>query len=94
MVTNVEKRIYLSKFRLSNHDLVIEKGRHLGLEVYLRNCPLCPEIVVEDESHFLLECQTFTFLREEMFFHAENIFPGFENFPKKQRLNLLLTDET
>ena len=46
-VTNVERRITLSKIRLSNHDLMIEKGRHQKLEVNQRNCPFCPVSAME-----------------------------------------------
>ena len=92
-ITNVENRICLSKVRLSNHDLMIEKGRHLRLEAYQRNCPLCPLAVVEDESHFLLECQTFSLLRDEMFLHAKYLFTGFENLSREQKLKYLLSDD-
>ena len=59
-VTNIEKRTHLCKIRLYNHDLNIEKGRHRGLDVYQRECQLCPGQLVEDEIHFLLFCKTFS----------------------------------
>ena len=64
-VRNVKDRISMSKFRLSNHKLMIEKGRHLNMEKMDRKCPFCP--TVEDETHFLLHCRTFSDLRECMF---------------------------
>ena len=51
---NIWDRTALSKFRLSNHDLMIEKGRHQGLEEQQRHCPFC-ENTVETEQHFLME---------------------------------------
>ena len=63
-VSNVKDRISMSKFRISNHKLMIEKGRHLNLAKFDRKCPFCPN--VEDETHFLLHCQTFRVLRENM----------------------------
>ena len=61
-VKNVKDRISMSKFRLSNHKLMIEKGRHLNIERIDRKCPFCP--AVEDETHFLLHCGTFSVMRE------------------------------
>ena len=44
----IEERTALTKFRLSNHLLMIEKGRHLQIEKAARYCPFCP-FKVEDE---------------------------------------------
>ena len=41
----------MSKFRLSNHRLMIEKGRHNILAVHNRKCPFC-FTNIEDETHF------------------------------------------
>ena len=90
---DLEKRIPLTKIRLSNHDLVIEKGRHQGLEVHQRNCPLCSEILVEDELHFLLQCKTYTSIRADRFSQAKIYFPEFDHFSKDQQLKTLLTDD-
>lgn len=49
-------RFIQSKFRLSNHKLMIETGRHKGIEASLRHCPFCPN-TVENEIHFLLDCK-------------------------------------
>ena len=38
-IPNVETRIAVSRLRLSNHQLMIEKGRHLKLDVSQRICP-------------------------------------------------------
>ena len=49
----------LSKFRLSNHKLMIEKGRHLNIRKEFRFCKFCPNII-EDEIHFLTKCKMFS----------------------------------
>ena len=56
-VDNIRHRIALSRFRLSNHNLLIETGRHQRpkLERYERKCFIC-ENKIEDETHFLVEC--------------------------------------
>ena len=37
----IATRIAVSRLRLSNHELMIEKGRHLKLDVNQRICPFC-----------------------------------------------------
>lgn len=47
-------RQIITKFRVSAHDLEIEKGRYIGVKAENRICKLC-ETEVEDEFHFLLK---------------------------------------
>ena len=53
IMANVEKRTAVTKIRLSNHDLMIEKGRHQRLHLSQRNCPFCFGNLLENESHLL-----------------------------------------
>ena len=39
---NFFKRIVMTKFRLTNHSLMIEKGRDINLPKAMRFCPFCP----------------------------------------------------
>lgn len=48
-------RIHLTKFRISNHKLLIETGRYTGKPVNERLCPSCNEI--DTECHFLFQCK-------------------------------------
>ena len=64
---NTNNRKMFSKFRLSNHNLMIEKGRHLKIDKNLRFCPFCPNHI-EDEMHFLLECVCYTTHRRVLFY--------------------------
>ena len=59
---HIDSRIALTKIRLSNHDLMIEKGRLSGVNKTEHFCPFCTDIV-ESEEHFLLRCATFSPLR-------------------------------
>ena len=57
----------VSKLRLSNHSLEIEKGRHRKrnkayVERKNRICKLC-KVEVEDEEHFLLRCTRLAHVR-------------------------------
>ena len=51
IVNNTKNRTTLTKFRLSNHTLMIEKGRHQNIDKNHRFCPCCPTRI-EDEMHF------------------------------------------
>lgn len=59
-----------ARFRCSNHDLMIEKGRYMNIERELRYCPICLSnglYVVETEYHFLLECNEYEEIRQTLF---------------------------
>ena len=64
-IKNVSQRTALTKLRLSNHFLMIEKGRHQSLNLFDRTCPFCPRMV-ENEQHFVLKCPTYSHLREKL----------------------------
>ena len=64
-IQTIKERTALTKFRLSNHVLMIEKGRHQKIDKKYRHCPFCPG-VVEDEKHFLLKCNTYRLIRCEL----------------------------
>ena len=91
-IKNIQDRILLTKFRLSNHRLMIEKGRHLKIPRKLRYCPFCHGSI-EDEIHFLIKCKCFTTHRNTIY---GNITKGkvLENFSVKsdmEKFKFLLT---
>ena len=61
-----EKRKLLTKLRISNHDLEIEKGRHTIPKTPLseRYCTHCNTNSIEDEMHFLLACPKYKSQRQ------------------------------
>ena len=65
-VKKLVDRINLTKLRLSNHVLNIEKGRHNKIHKNLRFCPFC-KTVVEDEIHTTIDCKTYKHLREGLY---------------------------
>ena len=65
VVRNYFIRNQLAKLRTSNHDVMIEKGRHHGIEVANIACEQCDMQRVEDEYQFLLECPKYDDLRRE-----------------------------
>ena len=56
-IGNIMDRTAITKIRLSNHEVMIENGRHQGLQLNQRPCPFCRK-VVENEQHFITSCET------------------------------------
>ena len=79
---NVSDRTALTKLRLSDHSLAIEKGRHENINESDRTCPFCPG-QVEDEFHFLIKCPTFKYLRKSLLDDVEVLCIGF-SYPQDQ----------
>ena len=60
-VRNISFRKELTKLRISNHILLLEKGRYYtpkipSLAGEERLCPICFTNSIESESHFLFDC--------------------------------------
>ena len=60
------ERSLISQLRLGVLPLRIETGRYTRLEVHERLCELCNNGQVEDEAHFLFECDMYNNLRNDM----------------------------
>jgi hypothetical protein len=54
----------MSKFRVSDHKLQIEVGRHNKIPLHERTCTKCQLGAVEDECHVLLLCPAYILARE------------------------------
>ena len=87
----VNERIALTKLRLSNHQLMIEKGRHLDLHRNDRIRPFCPNII-ENEKHFLITCGIYKHLRTHLYTEAKNVYPFICNQPYDVRFIQLMSD--
>ena len=68
-ITDFKLRRQLSRFRLSNHNLHIEKGRHAKPKtpVEQRLCNVCNNKMIEDEFHFICVCKKYDDLRDYFF---------------------------
>ena len=88
-ISCVKERTALTKFRISNHGLMIERGRYSKIDKELRFCPFCPGRV-EDEKHFLLECHTYKYLRSDLYNEVKIIFPSITNQPNDYRFLALM----
>ena len=86
----IKERTALTKLRLSNHLLMIEKGRHLNIDRESRFCPFCPNSV-ENEIHFITQCKPYQFLRRELFSKAETTIPHFSRLNENQKFEVLMS---
>lgn len=84
-------RTQVTKFRLSNHRLMIEAGRHNRIPKEMRFCPFCPKSI-ENESHFLFECSVYQLQRENLLHPITNSIPGFNYFSEGLKLEYMMTD--
>lgn len=92
-IRNAALRQTLTKFRLSNHPLNIEKGRHTTPKTpkEIRFCPFCPT-KVEDEEHFLMECPTYKHPRNKIRTTGPLNTQNFRQLPKKDQFVKLMTN--
>ena len=68
-IVNPLHRTAINKFRLGNHQLRIETGRHTVPKTpeNLRICSLCQSNDIENESHVLFSCAFYNNLRSKVF---------------------------
>ena len=64
-------RKYISSFTISTHRLRIECGRYLGEKPEDRLCNACNTI--EDETHFLCQCQKYESERKILYDNLKDI---------------------
>ena len=65
-ISNDKLRSELAAFRLSAHNLVIERGRHINVPRENRICRLCSMSMVESEFHVLLVCPRYSDIRRDL----------------------------
>ena len=90
-IRNVATRTQVARFRLSNHKLAIEEGRHQKISADLRFCPFCKN-KVECEIHFVTDCPTYTHLRANLYHEMDNEVPSFKYWPPKEKFTLILSN--
>ena len=78
--TNKKYTTSLTRFRLSSHELLIEKERHLHIKREDRLCKYCNMNMVENEHHFLLVCPKYANLRKQYLTNYYCRWPSVEKF--------------
>lgn len=80
-------KIALTKFRLSSHDLAIERGRFENVNRDNRLCKHCNLNMVENEYHFLLVCPLYRDLRKKYLQNYYCHWPTLNKFDDLMRRN-------
>ena len=89
-IRNTKLRCKLTKFRLSNHKLMIEIGRHMKLQKHERICKVC-EKCVEDEIHFLTNCEPYEAIRKHLFDYCTELKPQFPYYTDEEKFIFVMT---
>ena len=90
-IKNLSVRQQVSKFRLSNHRLAIETGRHNRTVLEERFCTFCPG-KIEDEAHFLFDCSMLRYLRDRLIKPQISGIRGFQFFPNNFKVAAIMGD--
>ena len=87
-ISSFKNRQKLTKFRTSDHCLLIETGRYKNIPRQQRLCNICN--VLEDEYHFFLNCELNKQPRTDLFVIIKNKFPSFQNMSPLSKITFLL----
>ena len=87
-VTNPFHRIALAQYRLSSHNLGIETGRHTKPPKPQEQCLClyCRNGCVDDEIHFLTECDIHTETRQRFVSNIKSHIDRYEDLPANGKL--------
>ena len=93
IVQNFNLRRSLTRLRLSAHQLAIEKGRYMGIPRHNRVCPRCSSGEIEDEMHFLFNCNSLKNERHKLISIIDNNCINFTKLDIKSKLIWLMSNE-
>ena len=87
------KRKLLTRFRISSHKLMVERGRYKKLDVSQRLCQNCSLNLVEDETHFLFQCPAHASDRNKLISLSSEICLNFSTLQDNEQMIWLLNNE-
>ena len=93
VIKNFDVRKCFTSFRISSHTLEIERGRYRKVDVTYRKCKICKSDCVEDEFHFIFECQRYNCERKSFMEHIDVICSNFKYLSNKNKLVWLMVNE-
>ena len=79
-ITDKKLRISYTRFRLSSHDLAVERGRYDNTPRTERLCLYCNLGMIENEYHFLLVCPLYRDIRKKYLKHYYCQWPTINKF--------------
>ena len=91
-IPNFKVRQNYTKFRVSNHSLNIEKGRHNKIPKELRFCPFCSK-QIETEIHFLIQCDSYKEPRQVLFKIVNENRPSFVYYTTTEKFLFIISEE-
>ena len=95
---NINYTVALTRFRISSHNLRIETGRYTKpnkTPVDERICLYCSSQTIEDELHFILECDLYTDERSRLLQISYDSIPGFIYMTKEDKfISMMSSNET
>ena len=90
---NRETRIPMTRFRMSNHNLPIEKLRRENINRKDRICLICDKKSMGDENHYLFKCNNdrIKHIRRIFLQKIKNITPEIETFENENIIKYCMT---
>ena len=90
-----DQRRILSKFRSCNLPLAIETGRYTKPKTPLQDriCKFCSMNSIEDETHFLIDCDFYNDLRYDLFESASILNENFHHLNSEEKLCFLMDSD-
>ena len=92
MNITLSQRRALAYLRCGVAPLHIETGRYSHLSVDERICLICVSGSVETEKHFLMSCNLYADLRNELFIKAQSSHDMFLEWSMDDRFNYLMSN--
>ena len=88
---NVIHRKTLARFRLSAHNLNIEKLRYIHPRIPPedRICNHCTHNECEDEFHFIINCDKYIIIRDKLFKDILLLYPSFNDMDDRTKFKWL-----
>ena len=93
LVCNRNQRSFLTRLRVSSHQLHIETGRYtrpVSTPIKDRICRYCSDEKIDDEAHFVLSCDTFKLKRQCFINKLALLAPNFLGLSDKEKLAVIL----
>jgi hypothetical protein len=96
ILTNMPRyyRQSLARLRSGTLPIRIETGRFEKIPLNERVCVFCHKHQIEDEKHFLLDCDFYNDLRFDLFQHMCILDNDFMNLPSLAKLCMIMTTES
>ena len=85
-------RSVMSKLRSGSLPLMVETGRYNNIPLGDRICTLCSHNKIEDEIHFVVECEFYNDIRYDLFDHMVQSHADFMDLPSLAKYCILMTE--